>query len=197
MADSKISNLPIKANPVNTDSLVIVDNDAAPINKKVAAGTLPVKQHQLAGSEHTADTLANLNSKITDANLDDASNPRTPVAHDLGGAEHNADTLANLNAKITDATLDTNTNPRPAQVHAIGSANHAADTLSNLNAKISDAVLSGDYQDHYFGTDTPGAGVNTLNDGQARLWHNLANGKKYIMARVGVSYYLVELGVWT
>ena len=66
--------------------------------------------HALAGAEHTADTLANLNSKVSDATLIDTgdsrlSDARTPTAHDLAGAEHNADTLANLNSKVSDATL--------------------------------------------------------------------------------------------
>jgi len=41
----------------------------------------PVGQHDLGGSEHNADTLANLNAKITDATLDDSGDPRDPNAH--------------------------------------------------------------------------------------------------------------------
>jgi hypothetical protein len=37
--------------------------------------------HALGGSQHTADTLANLNSKVSDATLDDSGDPRTPTAH--------------------------------------------------------------------------------------------------------------------
>lgn len=61
--------------------------------------------HALGGTDHTADTLANLNSKVTDATLDDSSASRPAQAHDLAGAEHNADTLADLNTKVSDASL--------------------------------------------------------------------------------------------
>lgn len=66
--------------------------------------------HDLAGAEHNADTLANLNGKISDATLIDTgdarlSDARTPTIHALGGTEHSADTLVNLNAKVSDATL--------------------------------------------------------------------------------------------
>lgn len=37
--------------------------------------------HELGGSHHSADTLANLNTKISDATLDSSSDPRTPTAH--------------------------------------------------------------------------------------------------------------------
>jgi len=97
--------------------------------------------HNLAGVEHSADTLANLNAKVSDATLDDSSASRTPTAHGLAGALHSADTLANLNAKISDATLDDSSASRTPTAHAMGGAAHSADTLANLNAKISDATL--------------------------------------------------------
>ena len=40
-----------------------------------------VTAHDLAGVEHNADTLADLNAKVSDATLDDASAARTPTAH--------------------------------------------------------------------------------------------------------------------
>jgi len=61
-----------------------------------AAGRIQVSitdsPHDLGGAEHVADTLANLNAKITDANLDDSGDPRDPNAHasshqDGGGDE--------------------------------------------------------------------------------------------------------------
>jgi len=66
--------------------------------------------HDLAGAEHNADTLADLNTKVSDATLIDTgdsrlSDARTPTTHDLAGAEHAADTLADLNSKVSDATL--------------------------------------------------------------------------------------------
>ncbi|MHA2067515.1 MAG: hypothetical protein ACXABY_24370 [Candidatus Thorarchaeota archaeon] len=105
-----------------------------------------VTAHALGGVAHIADTLANLNSKISDATLDDSSAARPAQAHALGGAEHNADTLANLNAKVSDATLiDTGdsrlSDARTPTVHDLGGAEHGADTLANLNSKVSDATL--------------------------------------------------------
>jgi hypothetical protein len=47
--------------------------------------------HALGGSAHSADTLANLNTKISDATLDDSGDPRTPTSHasshEVGGSD--------------------------------------------------------------------------------------------------------------
>ena len=43
--------------------------------------TVTPSAHVLGGSAHTADTLANLNTKVSDATLDDSSDPRTPTSH--------------------------------------------------------------------------------------------------------------------
>lgn len=64
-----------------------------------------MQAHALGGADHAADLLANLNARVTDANLDDLGNTRPPAAHDLGGAAHNMDILADLNAKVSNATL--------------------------------------------------------------------------------------------
>ena len=49
------------------------------------------KPHDIGGATHTADTLANLNSKVSDATLDDTDDPREPEAHaathESGGAD--------------------------------------------------------------------------------------------------------------
>ena len=45
------------------------------------AGDQPPKSHGLGGTKHAASLLALVNSKITDANLDDKGDPRTPDAH--------------------------------------------------------------------------------------------------------------------
>lgn len=65
-------------------------------------------------------TLAELNDAITDATLDDASDPRTPTAHGLGSAYHTSATLAQLNALVSDATLDDSGDPRPPNGDAGG-----------------------------------------------------------------------------
>lgn len=134
-------------------------------------GATPGLAHDLGGVAHDPDTLSNLNSKITDADLDDrgdprdpnphasthegggdpidvagiggdaAGTPRPPQAHDFAGAAHNADTLGNLNSKITDATLDDSGDPRDPNAHDLAGAAHNADTKASLDAKVSDASL--------------------------------------------------------
>jgi hypothetical protein len=51
----------------------------------------PAKAHDLGGARHNADTLANLNNKVSDATLDDNGDPRDPNAHNTthqnGGAD--------------------------------------------------------------------------------------------------------------
>ncbi len=51
----------------------------------------PAGEHDLGGDQHEADTLANLNSKISDATLIDTgdarlSDARAPTVHALAGA---------------------------------------------------------------------------------------------------------------
>lgn len=131
----------------------------------------PPKAHDLGGTKHNADTLANLNAKVSDATLDDSSSPRDPnahktshqnggsdeinvaglsgeladpqpaKAHSLGGVEHNADTLANLNTKVSDATLDDSGDPRDPNTHAASHQNGGSD-------EISVAGLSGELADN-------------------------------------------------
>lgn len=127
--DGATETLEISAPGSTTDEKVKVSpNDTTPgeLDTKVVAGaaitlnelndganeTLEIvaDAHALGGAQHDPDTLANLNTKVSDATLIDTadarlSDARTPTAHDLGGAEHGPDTLANLNAKVSDATL--------------------------------------------------------------------------------------------
>ena len=131
----------------------------------------PALAHDLGGAKHNQDTLANLNTKVSDATLDDSGDPRDPnvhatshqdaggdeisvaglsgqladdqpaLAHDLGGAKHNQDTLANLNTKISDAILDDQGSSRNPSLHNFGGSSHNPDTLANVNNKITDATL--------------------------------------------------------
>ena len=76
--------------------------------------------HSIGGSSHIASTLAQFNTKISDANLDDDGDPRPPITHGLTSAYHSSTTLANLNAKITDANLDDSGASRPPSGAASG-----------------------------------------------------------------------------
>jgi hypothetical protein len=71
----------------------------------VLADDQPPQAHDLGGAKHNADTLANLNSKITDATLDDSGDPRDPnphaSTHEDGGADEIS--VADLSGRLADA----------------------------------------------------------------------------------------------
>lgn len=92
--------------------------------------------HNLGGSEHSSDTLANLNSKVSDATLDDSSDSRTPASHSIAGSEHSSDTLANLNSKVSDATLDDSSDSRTPTSHASGHITGAGDEIDGDKLNI-------------------------------------------------------------
>jgi len=54
----------------------------------------PPKAHTLGGAKHSADTLANLNTKVSDATLDDSSATRTPSAHKTSHQNGGADEIS-------------------------------------------------------------------------------------------------------
>ena len=92
--------------------------------------------HAIAGNEHSASTLVNLNSKISDATLIDTndsrlSDSRDPNTH--GDTAHSETYIKEGDARLTDARTPTS--------HAIAGNEHSASTLAQLNAKISDATL--------------------------------------------------------
>jgi hypothetical protein len=67
-------------------------------------GAGPPAAHDLAGAEHNADTLADLNAKITDATLDDASSPRDPNAHNHAATDINSGVLADARVQESNVT---------------------------------------------------------------------------------------------
>lgn len=73
----------ILTSPVDDDLLAYDGSDW--INQTAAEAGLAEVGHLLG--DHGADTLANLNSQVSDATLDDASDPRDPNADSVGNAE--------------------------------------------------------------------------------------------------------------
>lgn len=100
-----------------------------------------VDVHALGGAAHSADTLANLNSKVSDATLDDSGDPRDPNSHasshqDGGGDEIS---VAGLSGELTD--------PQPPKTHASSHSDGGSDeiTVDNLGAGGTDGqVLTSD-----------------------------------------------------
>ena len=90
-----------------------IDIDEATVSNMIAeAATIdgtdsPYAQdpHEIGGGQHAADTLANLNSKVSDATLDDTGDPREPEAHsgthENGGADEMS--VAGLSGELADA----------------------------------------------------------------------------------------------
>lgn len=60
-------NFPQKVSPAFNDNVVIEEGGG--IKKYTNLGQIPIRLHLLGGAEHTADTLANLVAKISDANV--------------------------------------------------------------------------------------------------------------------------------
>jgi hypothetical protein len=53
--------------------------------------------------------------------------------------------------------------------------------------------LSAGFGPYYAGNDTPGAGLNVLASGYARIWHHAETGKTYLVVNIATVYKLVEL----
>lgn len=91
----------------------------------------PPKSHALGGG-HDADTLANLNAKVSDATLDDAGDTRTPASH--GNEAHSA-TFAT--EAYVDTAVDNVTNP------ALGSVDSVATEESTTQGSYGDLPTHG------------------------------------------------------
>lgn len=94
-----------------------------------------VTPHALGGGDHTADSLANVNSKISDATLDDSSSSRPPTSHAGSHQDGGADEISLAGLSGETAT------PQPPKQHALGGSDHSASTIAQVNALVSDATL--------------------------------------------------------
>lgn len=166
---------------------------------EAVSGTL---SHAIAGSSHTASTLADLNAKITDATLDANSASRPAQAHNLGGSEHSADTLANLNAKVSDATLDDSSSTRPPSSHATAHESGGGDALTHDNIAGSGTNSHTQIDNHIGDTDNPHSvtaaqvsAVPTSDKGAANGVCDLDGSGKVPAARLSLSNLLYK-GTW-
>ena len=99
--------------------------------------------HALAGALHSADTLANIQSKVSDGSLitsaageiNALTSKGAPIGADLLVIEDSADTN-----KKKKATINSLPAAAPA-AHALAGALHSADTLVNIQSKVSDGSL--------------------------------------------------------
>jgi len=65
--------------PNNDDTIKYSDSEGKWLYGPGGGGEVPA--HYLGGDAHDADSLANLNSKLTDATLDSNTDPRPPQIH--------------------------------------------------------------------------------------------------------------------
>lgn len=80
--------------------------------------------HDVGGAQHSADTLANLNTKVSDATLDDETEERPPEAHSGEHEDGGVDeiSVANLSGELAD--------PQPSQTQDDGDDVVATPTLN-------------------------------------------------------------------
>jgi hypothetical protein len=142
----EIAAIAAKAVPTTSDYILI--EDAADTNKKksITIANLPAAApaaHDLAGALHNADTITNLNLKLSDGDVISTkageiaaiAAKAVPTTSDYILIEDAADT--NKKKSITIANLPA---VAPA-AHDLAGALHNADTITNLNLKLSDGDI--------------------------------------------------------
>ncbi len=118
--------------------------------------------HDLAGEDHSADSYANLNSKVSDATLEKQENrgqasgycdldasalvPLARIPATLTGKD--ADTVDGDHKTDLESTMDSKISTHAAvagahhpAIHGLGGGYHTGATFAELNSKVSDATL--------------------------------------------------------
>lgn len=157
----------------------------------VLADDQPPQAHALGGTKHTADTLANLNSKVSDATLDDSSDSRDPNAHASTHQNGGSDELnvGGLNGLLADAQTPSS--------HATSHQNGGGDELSiaGLSGLLADDQNPVNHaSDHQHGggdevaTATAAANAIPKADGTGKLdeaWISTITDSRYILVDAG------------
>jgi hypothetical protein len=142
----EISAIAAKAVPTTADFLLIEDAADGDKKKRITIATIPAAApaaHDLAGALHNADTITNLNLKLSDGDLittkageiSAIAAKAVPTTADFLLIEDAAD--GDKKKRITIATIPA---AAPA-AHDLAGALHNADTITNLNLKLSDGDL--------------------------------------------------------
>ena len=92
--------------------------------------------HTLGGAAHNADTLANLNTKVSDATLDDSSTSRTPNAHK--GSHVNSDSIRNATGSLKGLATAT-------QITKLNGIEAGAQLTNTARVNAAGAVMEADY----------------------------------------------------
>lgn len=108
--------------------------------KDIGEGAAP-GAHDLAGAQHNADTLANLNAKVSDATLDDSSATRTPTAHKASHQDGGADEISLAALDGEPATLTTH---KAATTGVHGAGANTLEHTGNRGAASGYAPLGAD-----------------------------------------------------
>lgn len=95
-----LQGIPLSATAPTAAQIWAYDAD---LDEWVLASSAAPGAHALGGAAHTADTLAHLNTKVSDATLDDSSASRTPSAHSVASHSDTTATGAELET-LTDGS---------------------------------------------------------------------------------------------
>jgi len=161
------------------------------------------QQHALGGSDHTSATLAQLNTLVSDATLDDSGDARTPTSHAASHLPSGGDpittasaaTLSGSNAEGTAESL-----ARSDHNHALGGA-VGGDLSGTLpNPTVTDLTIASETQGsvlYYNGTNwvrlapgTDGDVLTTHSTGVNPTWETPSGGGG--SAKIAVSFTLQE-----
>ena len=146
---AEIVNLPTSCTPDAADVVITEDVSDGSNKKKLTLGnlvnTVPPQAHDLAGTKHNADTIAHLQSKVSDGVLITTARNEYVNACVQATPDGNAEVLleegiSGNHVKIR-STLTNIFNTTPPASHALAGSIHTTDTITNLQTKLTDGSL--------------------------------------------------------